>query len=990
MVPHSICLTNFRSFRNSTTIPLDFAPIYCIIGKNGSGKSSIVEAMLWALFGKAREGDGDAVVTKNLDTVSVEFVFSIGNEQYKVSRSAGRISFLNLYKRNTETGTFDELAVGRKRETQTLINQMVGTDFFTMKLANFFMQNESDAFSKMRPSERHKSLVKLFNIENIEKLRKAAADRIRLEAKLLDANMVQLNLLHDKLRAFEGIEFDFETVCTQMNILNSNKQALDKKRECIEKEMQILQKLINENNTLLDKHTILSSLLERLNTELKAMKQKELRTLEIIEKAKEIESGFLTFCELKSYVVALRDSELKFLRVKEAIARVQLQQAEFESEIQAQTAKMQGERVYLMNAIQLLDKKIIDKTMVMSALEKLTDIENVHKNLQTSKVSIANFSEQISMLQRAILAKKDAMNREIAKYSTEKEYIAEELERKKQFTCARKEIEQKIAICFQNRAENENLRLEISQLVVQQEIKRNERERLREKYAELTRNLKFVETTKTSRCPTCGSVLDELRRMELASKIDVEIKIITNEGKKLTTLCNELETACAEKEARIRHLNSCDETESLNNLLIDIKLNEKRCDDLQKKNSEIEWQIELLQQEIATEQYSAEERAQIAATQKQIDLLDFTDEKFNIACQNYEEFVGLKNRLTEIERFASERMHLLRRFEELEEQICEISAKRQYSLFDQQLVDLKKDLSEIEFDESKLQMTNQKLANFAKYEKLSLELEQARNDNSELTMTIPHIQAQIAENLDVIAGINERIAEISKYCDAFVDIESELKEVTWEIEKCTNQYMNYFELKTRLEEKILQKKLINVEVSQISTEIADYKKRSTTLLALEYILKSTSIQAWLLKKYISAIENEAQEILDQIAHDEARVKLLADDSDKIEVHIITPYGERSYESFSGGEEFRIDFALKLALAQVLSQRAGLPIRTLIIDEGFGSQDEAALLKLVELLYEVRLRFETIIVITHLERLVGEFYSRIEVEKICDASQVAII
>ena len=64
-------------------------------------------------------------------------------------------------------------------------------------------------------------------------------------------------------------------------------------------------------------------------------------------------------------------------------------------------------------------------------------------------------------------------------------------------------------------------------------------------------------------------------------------------------------------------------------------------------------------------------------------------------------------------------------------------------------------------------------------------------------------------------------------------------------------------------------------------------------------------------------------------------------------------GVRDYEMFSGGESFRINFAIRLALSHVLAQRAGARLQTLVMDEGFGSQDEIGRQRLIEAITLVR-------------------------------------
>ena len=94
--------------------------------------------------------------------------------------------------------------------------------------------------------------------------------------------------------------------------------------------------------------------------------------------------------------------------------------------------------------------------------------------------------------------------------------------------------------------------------------------------------------------------------------------------------------------------------------------------------------------------------------------------------------------------------------------------------------------------------------------------------------------------------------------------------------------------------------------------------------------------------------------------------------------------------YSGGEAFRINFAIRLALSEILAQRAGGRLQTLVIDEGFGSQDSQGRQRLIEAINLIRHDFAKILVITHIEELKDAFPNRIEVEKTEHGSQVRII
>jgi exonuclease SbcC len=94
--------------------------------------------------------------------------------------------------------------------------------------------------------------------------------------------------------------------------------------------------------------------------------------------------------------------------------------------------------------------------------------------------------------------------------------------------------------------------------------------------------------------------------------------------------------------------------------------------------------------------------------------------------------------------------------------------------------------------------------------------------------------------------------------------------------------------------------------------------------------------------------------------------------------------------FSGGEAFRVNFSIRLALSRVLSRRASARLQTLVIDEGFGSQDAEGRQRLIEAINLARPDFAKILVITHLEELKDAFPARIEIEKTEQGSSVQVL
>ena len=118
-------------------------------------------------------------------------------------------------------------------------------------------------------------------------------------------------------------------------------------------------------------------------------------------------------------------------------------------------------------------------------------------------------------------------------------------------------------------------------------------------------------------------------------------------------------------------------------------------------------------------------------------------------------------------------------------------------------------------------------------------------------------------------------------------------------------------------------------------------------------------------------------------------RLLGMPSEELEILIGDEVGTRSYETFSGGEAFRINFALRIALSKLLARRSGAPLPILFIDEGFGSQDAAGQERIIESIQSIQDQFEKILVITHIDQLKEAFPYRIEVFKTLNGSLFSI-
>jgi exonuclease SbcC len=156
------------------------------------------------------------------------------------------------------------------------------------------------------------------------------------------------------------------------------------------------------------------------------------------------------------------------------------------------------------------------------------------------------------------------------------------------------------------------------------------------------------------------------------------------------------------------------------------------------------------------------------------------------------------------------------------------------------------------------------------------------------------------------------------------------------------------------------------------------------------------VQALLIETAVPEIEEEANALLAKMTDSRMHLRFetqretkRGDVLETLDINISDELGTRSYEMFSGGEAFRINFAVRIALSKMLARRAGAPLPTLIIDEGFGTQDSNGMEKVKEAITSIQESFEKILVITHMDDFRDAFPVRIDVIKTPNGSTVEV-
>ena len=228
-----------------------------------------------------------------------------------------------------------------------------------------------------------------------------------------------------------------------------------------------------------------------------------------------------------------------------------------------------------------------------------------------------------------------------------------------------------------------------------------------------------------------------------------------------------------------------------------------------------------------------------------------------------------------------------------------------------------------------------------------------------------------------------------------------------------------------LEDKVVQEREFRAEVETIRAEVAVLNERRTihaqelnaiaagreSRKRLATRLKATrheqglfsdlraafgrnGLPAMIIDTAIPELEAEANELLSRMTDGRMTLRLSTQRerisggmAETLDVEIADELGTRAYELYSGGESFRINFAIRIALSKLLARRAGARLRTLFIDEGFGTQDEAGQSKLVDAISKIAADFDLVLVITHIDELRQAFPVHLVVEKTPNGSIV---
>ncbi|MFH1013119.1 MAG: SMC family ATPase [Thermoplasmatota archaeon] len=456
MILQTLVLHNFRKFKHITIeFPIG---VIGVIGLNGSGKSTIFEAIAWVLYGSVAARTSADIIKRNgaepSDPCRVELTFSFDGNIYNISRE---MTGKSLSPSATIYMNEKQVAMGAG-ETVKYVQKILGMDYKSFYTSIFAKQKELNALSSMNASERRPLILKMLGVDALDEVIKDISSDRRTETSLIDAlqkslldqegrnKIDSLNVKNDEIDTQKKqVNAEIETVKAQLkdlkDLLKKHQENTDEKRKISETITKTYEQLI-EMKTRYDHH-------EKLVKDISILEQKiSQRDQEMAPLQKKILSFPDLSVELSHLEKRLHDLDSETQEYLKLIEQKKAHTHELTSQMTRLQQKKNGvhnlgpqatcptcERI-LGDQFQFLLSKYTqeskEKTDEIQSLEK--DITLHQENHQRLKREITALKKKKEFLygqqteKKALSATLASLNKELSKEQAEKQIRQKELQ----------------------------------------------------------------------------------------------------------------------------------------------------------------------------------------------------------------------------------------------------------------------------------------------------------------------------------------------------------------------------------------------------------------------------------------------------------------------------------------------------------------------------------------------------------------------------------
>ncbi|WP_298520200.1 SMC family ATPase [uncultured Methanobrevibacter sp.] len=374
MIFTKLTLNNFKSHEN-TVIKFNKG-ISVIVGENGAGKSTILEAISFALFKQHTAKKIDDLVRNNANSMYVELEFISNGREYRIIRSKKSMLKSSIYKKTSKDGGYVHICTGDK-EVANEIRQILDIDSDLFLNAIYVRQGEIADLIDKTSAEKKNLIAKLLGIDSLEKAWKNLLPIIsdyenqlsELKGKLYNSKELkeeydrkkdELNSLKDK---GHELEEQINEVTELLDDISESKRNMEREKEIYEaqvnnyeNEQKTLSKLEDDKRLVqenLDNISEAEGQIDRLEKYVAKLPvyldfEKSVSSIQTLkEQEAEIEDKLDSIDKQNSIVNETKEDYNKYLASEEEINKLNNQKVNLEKELAAMAKLEQDKKVLL-------------------------------------------------------------------------------------------------------------------------------------------------------------------------------------------------------------------------------------------------------------------------------------------------------------------------------------------------------------------------------------------------------------------------------------------------------------------------------------------------------------------------------------------------------------------------------------------------------------------------------------------------------------------
>ena len=998
MIPLSLRLRNFMSYGEHVP-PLDFTPITtaCLTGDNGHGKSALLDAVTWALWGQTRARSVDEIVRLGQQECEVEFVFDLEGDRYRVLRkrslrTRGGLSGLELHGFDPAARTYRALSGNTIRETENKIAQLLHMNYDTFVNSVFILQGRADEFTTRRPGERKRILSEILDLSVFDDLQarardrharldqeaQTAAERLRDLEQQVSAKPELAAAVEAHRQALDGLQAELQASQEKLGHLRQRLSALEWQQQRLQDVSSRLRQLRQEREDLAPQ---LALQRQHLATYDGLMQEETAITADYqsLQRLREQERAYSrqadAYASLSQQRTAMEHAvasarhrlEMQLQHAEQRSAEIDARRRTWEAFVQQEPGILQA-----YEALQTTRRQDAEMARTMQ-LRHAREHEKARVELSVQKKLHDLQLQQRSLLDR----QKENSQREAALPGWQER--AQRLHRQLAV------VEQRGQQLEEARATEATLTFQLAQALPQQH------KTLRTEIQDYQGKRLLLDGA-DAHCPLCETPLTEEDRKRVMQALELEIQQRQQRIRDLQDERGQLQARQQDLRRTTERLGKqIEEGKGLTRQLAAVQAEIDEAVRARDHSANDLRQLQDIDARMASGDYAREDLARLQKLNGELEQLVYDPaahealrDKLAQLTEAEASHLRLQQAKADLGASNDQSRELARQQVDLREAL----ASNRFALTEQrELREMSERLERLDYQPERHRLLRGKLQELEDAERRFAQLETARQRHSESRATLQGLEARqcrAESEIKALEGDRSRIElEVRRIDPARADAASaearvaHLRDREGETRLALGRSQSQYEvcLQREAELKAMRQRL----------QHATFERQLYDDLA--HMFGKNGIQAIMIENAIPELEEEANRILSRVSDNAMHVTLETQRdtrtggvAETLDIKISDDLGTRNYELFSGGEAFRINFALRIALSRMLARRAGARLRTLVIDEGFGTQDTQGLERLVEVIKAIREDFAKIIVITHLPELKNAFETHIEVTK----------